>query len=244
MVADLQEKYKDLSKLRLSAGTHASPDDGACPMELVSWIAGEQWSDQPQCACPVIATFIRAWNDALHEGTRTALLLPLVPRLVGTRANGEIELRRALMAADWMVRVNAPSWLRLAGLRFEAESLALFTEITSLENASAWQPQLEAATSASREACEAAWMTEWNTGRDAPRDATWFDAWETTWAGPHAVCQRFVWHPVWEIARETAQNAAGAAFWGPQREGIRLPTPELTQSTIALIDRMIAAKPF
>lgn len=241
-LANVRNKHKDLRKLRLSPGSHASLTDGACPLELVSWVASEEWSDRPQCACPVISTFIRAWNDALPEDKRSLLLLPLVTKIVGTRANRDIEQYRAFMVADWLVRMNAPSWLRLAGLGSEAEFLVSLAEITSLENVSAWRPQLEIVGRTARAACAAAWKTEWNTGRDAPRDAAWFEAWETTWAGPYAVCKVFLWHSVWETARDTAQNAAGAVFWGPTRDNIRLPTPDLTQSALALIDRMIAVR--
>lgn len=48
----------DLDTLTLHAGRH-SPGDEMCVMEAVAYIAGEPWSDHPECACPVIATFLR-----------------------------------------------------------------------------------------------------------------------------------------------------------------------------------------
>ena len=76
----------------LYSGSHdPDPDGQMCAMEAVAFVAGEPWSDHPQCASPVLGAFMRAWNDGLPDAERTALLLPLVPRLVGTRASAEIE---------------------------------------------------------------------------------------------------------------------------------------------------------
>ena len=61
----------------LGAGAHSGPDDGMCVMEAVSYIAGEPWSDAPQCACPVITAFLVSWNDALSSNAeRDRLDLP------------------------------------------------------------------------------------------------------------------------------------------------------------------------
>lgn len=49
----------------LRRGAHTSREQGVCAMEAAAWLAGEPHSDQPQCACPVIAAFVIAWNDAL-----------------------------------------------------------------------------------------------------------------------------------------------------------------------------------
>ena len=37
----------------LAYGTHASPLDGRCAMEWVSYLAGEAHSDEPTCVSPV-----------------------------------------------------------------------------------------------------------------------------------------------------------------------------------------------
>ena len=104
----------------LSFGSHRSIGFGACAMEAVSHVAGEAWSDHPPCACPVIASLVRAWNDDLDDHERDALLRPLVPMIVGTRSTGAVEHRRAMLAGDWLVRENAPAWLRLAGMAVQA----------------------------------------------------------------------------------------------------------------------------
>ncbi|HUE25944.1 MAG TPA: hypothetical protein VMP89_04150 [Solirubrobacteraceae bacterium] len=38
----------------LAYGTHATPDDGRCAMEWVSYLAGEPHSDHPACVSPVL----------------------------------------------------------------------------------------------------------------------------------------------------------------------------------------------
>src|SRR6185312_5136171 len=91
-----------LSKIGpLQRGAHGSAEGGACVMEAVAFVAGEPWGDHPECACPVISTFLRSWNDALPDDERDALLRPLIPQLVNTKSTAAVETRRALMCADW-----------------------------------------------------------------------------------------------------------------------------------------------
>lgn len=73
-----------LIEIILKAGGHSSRAQAVCAMEAVAWLAGEPHSDQPQCACPVIGSFMRSWNDAIQtDEKRNALLKPLLPLLVG-----------------------------------------------------------------------------------------------------------------------------------------------------------------
>ncbi|MBC9001754.1 hypothetical protein [Micromonospora aurantiaca (nom. illeg.)] len=66
----------------LRPGTHFSPDDGACLMELASVLAGERWSDHPSCTDPTLATIARVVNDELTSTSRQALT-PMVGNLIG-----------------------------------------------------------------------------------------------------------------------------------------------------------------
>jgi hypothetical protein len=59
--------------IRLSKGKHASPSEGACVMELASMLAGEPFSDRPASVCPVIAGFMRAYNDRIDDERRQDL---------------------------------------------------------------------------------------------------------------------------------------------------------------------------
>jgi len=98
--------------IRLTAGDHSSPGDGLCLMEAVALFAGERHGDWPTCVCPVLIEFGRVLNDAMPDQWRTALLLPLVPALVGTRdplsdscginATG-LERKRAAALLGWCV---------------------------------------------------------------------------------------------------------------------------------------------
>ncbi len=62
----------DLPTVRFGYGAHAptttpTGDRDLCIMEAVAFMAGEPWSDSPACASPVIAAFLRSWNDALSD---------------------------------------------------------------------------------------------------------------------------------------------------------------------------------
>jgi hypothetical protein len=67
--------------VQLSDGSHRSPDDGGCVMELASMLAGEPFTDRPASVCPVIAAFLRTYND----GRRPPAPRPLPLRLRGRR---------------------------------------------------------------------------------------------------------------------------------------------------------------
>ena len=86
------------------------------------------------------------WNDNLpSDEARTRLLLPLVPKLIGTRGSKALENRRATMAVDWLIRVHAPAWLRLAGLTADADALAGLPEITDFAKTPSIMEPLKAA---------------------------------------------------------------------------------------------------
>lgn len=122
-----------LIDFKLYHGSHAPNDSQQwCLLEAVAWVAGEPWSDHPECVDPVLASFGRSWNDGLDDETRTRLLAPFIPRLVGTRSTAELQDRRSFMAADWVVRTYTPAWLKVAGLHVEAASLESLAELDSV----------------------------------------------------------------------------------------------------------------
>jgi hypothetical protein len=86
----------------LSRGKHRSPRQGACFMELASFLAGERWSDSPSCTHPLLAEVARNVNDRTSDEARP-LLAPLIPDVVGLstddpRADARIALHCALVA--------------------------------------------------------------------------------------------------------------------------------------------------
>ena len=211
-----------LSKIQsLYSGSHPENGNGhveACAMEAVAYIAGEPWSDHPECACPVLGAFMRTWNDNLPDGQRTSLLLPFIPRLVGTRGSKALEARRANMAADWYIRVFTPAWLRLAGLDKHADALASFPEITSFAKVPSLKPVLAAA----QKDAEAAWSAAWSAARSAAESAAESAAW--------SAARSAAWSAAWSAARSAALAK------------LQSTSDELQKSALDLLDRMINAK--
>jgi hypothetical protein len=67
---------------QLSPGKHRSPRNGACFMELASYLAGERWSDHPACTHPLVATLGRLVNGYTSDAGR-GRLVGLVPSVIG-----------------------------------------------------------------------------------------------------------------------------------------------------------------
>jgi hypothetical protein len=218
----IEERWAKIKSLSLKEGAHF-PDSTFCVMEAVAFVAGEKWSDHPECACPIISTFLRAWNDALpSDEDRDRLLKPLIPKLLNTR-NKSLEERRSLMAADWLVRVNTPAWLRLVGLKEQADALAELPEITSMAHVPSIKGPIEVASRYADAVKDAAW--------DAVKAAASAAAWDTATA----------------VSRDTVRDLVSAAVRAAEAAAaakIKLaPTiEELQQSAVKLVERMIALK--
>jgi hypothetical protein len=86
--------------IKLSPGKHYSPDDGACVIELASMLAGEPFSDHPASVCPVLASVLRSYNDSIDDDARQDLYA-YAARVVGTRADADLERRRSERVATW-----------------------------------------------------------------------------------------------------------------------------------------------
>lgn len=121
--------------IKLSKGKHASPEDGACVMELASMLAGEPFSDHPASACPVIGSFLRAYNDSIDDDRRQDLYA-LAARIVGSRSSISIQRTRAERLTDWAFDMQRRHWtsrylplgrLRMASLRRQPSAHAVGT---------------------------------------------------------------------------------------------------------------------
>jgi len=200
----------NLETLTLSAGCHPSPDEGACVMEAVSFVAREPWSDHPVCASAVIGAFLRSWNDSLDDDDRDRLLKPLVPRLVGTAGTPEQEDARAWMALDWLVRVHTPAWLRTAGVADQAGRLESLPEFRAGMDMSSVQPTIDAV----RKDAAAAGAAAWAVARAADSAAT--------------------------AARAAAWAVAGDAARAAAKDVLRPTVEQIQVSALELVDRMIA----
>jgi len=105
--------------IRLSKGKHRSAEDGACVMELASMLAGEQFTDHPVSACPVVAALLRSYNDAIDDHRRQDLYA-YASRVVGSRASLAVERARADRLTAWTHERRPPRrtrWLMPGRLR-------------------------------------------------------------------------------------------------------------------------------
>ena len=137
----------DLDQLTLTAGVHVD-HDGMCVMEAVSYVAGEPWTDSPQCVSEVISTFLRKWNDDMECDDRQ-MLKQLIPVVIGTAGSDAEENRRRQMISTWLFRSYVPEWMKLIGEHDHAEILRTCEESElQLRLAAAWSAAWAAARSA------------------------------------------------------------------------------------------------
>lgn len=90
----------NVDSLRLDPGTHRSPRDGVCLLELTSILAEEKFSDHPRCVCRVIAAFLRGWNDRSSHAERQRLR-PYAQQVIGSRARRGVTRRRRDICLIW-----------------------------------------------------------------------------------------------------------------------------------------------
>ena len=162
-----------IEKITLKSGAHDPGSQQFCVMEAVAYIAGEPWSDHPECVCPVIAAALRNWNDSLKtDEERDRLLKPLIPHLIGTRGTKDDERRRSYMAVDWLIRVYTPKWLRLIPSLVEvAAKLEAWREVKSDDDLPT--DLIEEARAKAAAARAAARAAAWDAAWDAARAAAW-----------------------------------------------------------------------
>ncbi len=86
--------------IKLGRGKHASPEAGACVMELASMLAGERFSDHPKSVSRVLAAFLRGYNDLLGDERRQDLYA-YASMAVGTAAGSEVEAARIARVLAW-----------------------------------------------------------------------------------------------------------------------------------------------
>src|ERR687896_348334 len=93
--------------VRLSQGKHRGPDHGACVMELSSMLAGEAFSDRPRCVDPVIAGFLRTYNDGIDDTAGTLAGRIAVKQASRRRPEGAHEA--ALAFVRELIAVGTPA---------------------------------------------------------------------------------------------------------------------------------------
>src|SRR5690349_16280337 len=91
--------------VRLSRGRHSSPQRGTCVMELASMLDSGPFTDHPRSACPVIAAFLRNYNDWLDDGRRQDLYA-YAAEVVGSRASRDVEQARTRRLMEWAAELE------------------------------------------------------------------------------------------------------------------------------------------
>jgi hypothetical protein len=93
-------KPDQIESFRLEPGSHASPSEGVCVVELASVLAGEEFSDRPDCVCEVIAAYLRSWNDRASYVDRQRLR-PYATRVIGSGGDRATTRRRGEICLLW-----------------------------------------------------------------------------------------------------------------------------------------------
>jgi hypothetical protein len=121
--------------IKLTKGKHSSPDEGACVMELASMLAGESFTDHPASVCPVIGSFLRAYNDSIDDRRRQDLYR-YASQVVGTRGPLNVQRARAERLTEWAIQVCRRHWatrylplarVRMSSLRRQPSAHAVGT---------------------------------------------------------------------------------------------------------------------
>jgi hypothetical protein len=120
-----------LAGIQLRRGIH--PDgDYLCALEAFALFA------PLETACPVAASAIVRLNDGIWDDRRrTDLLLPLLPRLIGSRLQARGAQRRSWLAADWSLRRLAPIELEALGHHRQADHLRALPPVVDEPSATA-----------------------------------------------------------------------------------------------------------
>lgn len=222
MTACILPDGRAFDDVTLALGQHRTAADGMCAMEAVAWLAGEEHSDAPACVSPVIADFVRLWNDGLPTNRdRDRLLKPLLSKMIGTRTTDDDEKVRSYLIIDWLVRTYTPTWLHVAGLGVHADVL---TSMPAIADESAFI-----------NACpiiDAAW--------DAAGYAEWAALGYAEWAAEWAAAGAAVWDAAGDAAWATAGAAAGAAIQKADQPTIDATVTTLQTSAQDLVRQMCA----
>jgi len=235
----------NIETLVLLHGSHPSRDGGVCAMEAVAWLAGEPHSDAPECACPVLTKFVVSWNDAIRDDeTRTRVLRPFLPRLIGTRSTHAVEMARSRLASDWFIREMLPAWLDLTpALKEHAGKVRALPPLLDTVTIRAAIPVIEEAGKAASAAGAAAWAAARAAARAAAGDAAWDAAWDAARAAARAAAGDAARAAAWDAAWDAARAAAGAAAWDAARaaagDALQPTVARLQASVCDLLDRMI-----
>lgn len=116
-------KFISKKPIKLVAGA-GSPGEGACWMSAIQYYSGGEWSDHPDCVCPLIRQMCICANDCLDDESRGEIIGPHLLAPVGTNTDDELIVQeRARLAVEACVQVFAPFALLSKGRTSEAAML-------------------------------------------------------------------------------------------------------------------------
>ncbi|HEX2259303.1 MAG TPA: hypothetical protein VHJ40_06115 [Actinomycetota bacterium] len=199
----------DLENLVLERGKHHSPEQGFNVLEAVSRMNRERFTDKPKLVSPVIGAFLREFNDALDDDTRQKLK-DYVPRIYKSLLSDDVEDFRAWVATDWLVRVQAPMWLKAAGMEELAEPLESSSPVHDPDTAREIQDALDKAAEATRAAADEG-TNAWNEKGEEAWATVTPDQWNAAGSGVQLAVKKAaarVIKPAYEAAGAVARSAA------------------------------------
>jgi hypothetical protein len=227
----------DHDTVRLASGMHENAPRASVP-EFGSLLAGGAVSNRAPCVSRTIATFLRAWNDAMDDRDRQ-MLRPYMTRALGAATSEEDELIRAWLAADWLVRVQTPAWLRLVGMDRLAQVLEQHSYIGNATAARAARGVLHTARNAVAAAgvCASASIAgNDDGGAEVAGDAVGAAAWDAAVFG--GSCAATTGAVCWTVCWTTGRLAAKTQGPGALRDTVTA----LQRSALMLLERMIEVK--
>jgi hypothetical protein len=151
-----QTRVRPGSAVRLEPGSHRTPSDGVCIVELASIIGRERFSDRPRCVCRVLAAFLRGWNDRAGYADRQRLE-PYASLIVGTGGYRRISRIRRDICLSWAGADLDQGPLRRAAARLRmrariAWAVGIWPSIRLREGAGAYAARVCMARGGSNEA--------------------------------------------------------------------------------------------
>lgn len=235
----------DLDTLTLSSGSHLESDGEYCVMEATACVAGEPWSDSPQCVCPVITLFLRSWNDGLEtNGDRNRLLKLFIPRIINTRGSDSLSLRRAEMTIDWLVREAVPLALDLTPTLAPRATVLRGLRPITMDTIADVVPAVRAVHEAAVDAYWGVYQDDrWYAVRDAAKNTTKSTATASALRAAFEAAQNDAWNATLDIVWDTAIDAIFVAAWDAAVRGhwdaIEGFVHNAQESATALTDRLI-----
>jgi hypothetical protein len=134
LLSDRLVRFMD-DRFGLDQGSHPSFEAGHCATEAAAWLAGESHTDQPQWMSPIVAQFLRTFNDRSSDERRQALK-PFILRAIHTAGDG-CDDERVAMCRTWLVRHGLPPALEFAGCGETAARLSALPDALAAERTTA-----------------------------------------------------------------------------------------------------------